>query len=64
MRAVSHFITLEPTIFSDILAPTDFEATDACFSTMDHEASDQDERNPALHDQHGANDLPALPERL
>ncbi|XP_046643170.1 uncharacterized protein LOC124328444 [Daphnia pulicaria] len=48
---------------SERLASTESEATEAGFSTMDHEPSDQDEGNPAVRD-HGANDLPTLSETL
>ena len=48
---------------SERLASTESEATEAGFSTMDHEPSNQDEGNPAVRD-HGTNDHPAPSERL
>ena len=50
-------------VLSERPAPTESEATDACFSLMYHEPSDQDESNAAVRE-HGANDLPTLSERL
>jgi hypothetical protein len=51
-----------PTL-SETLAPTESEATDACFSSTDNEPSDQDEGNPAVRN-HGTNGHPAPSERL